>query len=537
MKKYSTLLILSFLVATGYSQQQTVGLQFSTGAESDGFTLFSTVSDVVYLIDNCGYVAQSWEVSNNGSGPSYLLENGDLLKLSRVGNTPFNAGGGAGLLEQYTWDNDLVWSATYSSQDFLSHHDIFALSNGNILMMAWELVSDEEAMAKGRTTMPATGLWTETILEISPVGTDDFDIVWKWRAFDHLIQDVDPALENFGVVADNPQLLDINKGPLNDRDWLHYNSIDYNVDLDQILFSSRNMNEIYIIDHSTTTEEAAGHTGGNSGKGGDYLFRWGNPFNYDQGTVQDQKLFGQHNARWINTPGSSSRNITIFNNGFGLPSGILSSAAVEIDPILDQDNNYSMADGKFLPAQLFWEYEGDPPTSFYSSRISSVQRLLNQNTIINEGENGRFFEIDFTGNIIWEYISPVVANGPVNQGTNPGNNAVFKIIKYPADDIRFQDKELSTGIPIELNPNDVDCMLSSTDTPIVSEIKYTNPVDELLTIWVESFDSNDISLITIDGKRIINLNQRGTVDLDISHLNAGLYFLMVNGKAYKLMKK
>ena len=58
---------------------------------------------------------------------------------------------------------------------------------------------------------------------------------------------------------------------------MHCNGLDYNSALDQIALSCRGMNEVYIIDHSTTTEEAVGHTGGNAGKGGDILYRWGNP--------------------------------------------------------------------------------------------------------------------------------------------------------------------------------------------------------------------------------------------------------------------
>lgn len=58
------------------------------------------------------------------------------------------------------------------------------------------------------------------------------------------------------------------------------NGIDYNPVLDQIALSTHNLNEWYIIDHSTTTAEAATSSGGNSGKGGDLLYRWGNPAAY-----------------------------------------------------------------------------------------------------------------------------------------------------------------------------------------------------------------------------------------------------------------
>ena len=66
-------------------------------------------------------------------------------------------------------------------------------------------------------------------------------------------------------------------------DWLHTNAIAYNPQRDEIALSVLGNNEIWIIDHSTTTEEARGSTGGNSGKGGDILYRWGNPIAHRAG--------------------------------------------------------------------------------------------------------------------------------------------------------------------------------------------------------------------------------------------------------------
>ena len=61
-------------------------------------------------------------------------------------------------------------------------------------------------------------------------------------------------------------------GPVR-ADWLHANAVAYNADLDQVLVNSPELNEFWIIDHSTSSAEAAGHNGGRYGKGGDILYR------------------------------------------------------------------------------------------------------------------------------------------------------------------------------------------------------------------------------------------------------------------------
>ena len=98
---------------------------------------------------------------------------------------------------------------------------------------------------------------------------------------------------------------------------MHVNAVAYNADLDQIALSSPNFSEIWIIDHSTTTEEAKGHTGGRWGKGGDILYRWGNPRAYKNGTSRDQRLFFQHNIQWIPRGLPGEGHLLVFNNGGG----------------------------------------------------------------------------------------------------------------------------------------------------------------------------------------------------------------------------
>ena len=300
-----------------YAQQRTVGLlQQDSTLSFTGYTLFAPIgSTTTYLIDKNGLLVRSWLSSYRPGQAVMLLPNGNLLRTAAVTTTFFNAGGAGGRVESFTWDGVLAWSYEHFSATYRTHHDIDCLPNGNVLLISWELKSRAEAIAAGRN--PANildNVWSEKIIEVQPTGSAGGTIVWEWHVWDHLIRDYDATKANYGNVAQHPELIDLNFGTRG-NDWLHINSIRYNLQRNEIVVSSHEFDEIWIVDHSTTTTEAGGHTGGRRGKGGDLLYRWGNPQAYRLGTTADQKLFGQHDARWIDAGSPGASNILIFNNG------------------------------------------------------------------------------------------------------------------------------------------------------------------------------------------------------------------------------
>jgi hypothetical protein len=218
--------------------------------------------------------------------------------------------------------------------------------------------------------------------------------------WDHLIQNYDPTKENFGVVADHPELVDVNFQTSTQDDWMHTNSIDYNEEFDQILISVCYFSEVWVIDHSTTTEEAAGHTGGNSGKGGDLLYRWGNPQAYDAGTSSNQKLFNQHDATWIGEGYPGEGDILVFNNGVNRHYSTID----EIIPPVNENGEYSLTPGSaYEPTSQSWTYTATPASSFYVSHLGGAQRLSSGNTLITNGESGKVFEVTPEGTTVWQY--------------------------------------------------------------------------------------------------------------------------------------
>jgi hypothetical protein len=288
-----------------------------------------------------------------------------------------------------------------STDEYIHHHDAVKLPNGNILAVVWEDVSVDEAISQGRDPdkVAETGhFWYDGVIEINPY---TLEIVWEWSARHHIVQDFDPGKAAYGVVKDSPGLIDINlieakRDGSFSADWTHVNAIDYNPALDQILLSSNYHSEIWIIDHSTTPQEAAGHSGGKYGKGGDILYRWGNPENYDRGNAESRTLFNQHDVQWIKPGLPGAGNILVFNNGDREKRRY--STVVEFAAGVNEDGSYSAADGAaYGPVAPVWTYDPEPPERFYSFFISGAQRLPNGNTLVDQGAGANRYPPDHPG--------------------------------------------------------------------------------------------------------------------------------------------
>ncbi len=470
----ATLLLAASLLLPPAAGGAERGLLRNAPGAFPGYTLLAPLlSTSTYLVDMEGRVVHRWQSELTPGNSVYLKDNGNLLRCLRVPDNPVfrsGAGGAGGRIRELGWNGEVVWDFLYSDTETLHHHDIEPLPNGNVLLIAWERKSRDEALAAGRDpgSLAGAGLWPEVLVEVEPLPPDGGRVVWEWHVWDHLIQDRDPRLTRagraqYGRPREHPELIDINGdlgsgkaagqdldaemeklralgylggGRGSERrgrrgrwsaDWCHVNSVAYNPRRDQILLSVHRFHEVWILDHSTTSEEAAGHRGGRRGKGGDLLFRWGNPRAWGAGGAGDQRLFFQHDATWIADGLPGAGNILVFNNGRGRPGGEFSSVD-EIRPAASAGGLYRRETGAALqPAELTWAYDGGPRSRFFSGRFSSAQRLPNGNTLICAGEQGRIFEVRRDGEIVWDYLSPF---GDASRGEL--GHALFRATRLPA---------------------------------------------------------------------------------------------------------
>ncbi|MBI1221018.1 MAG: T9SS type A sorting domain-containing protein [Bacteroidetes bacterium] len=518
------------------SGQQTIGLFKNSQESFPGYTIFAPIkSKTTYLINNCGEQVHSWTSNYQPNLSCYLLNDGSLLRTGRI---PVLNGGG-GVIELISWDNKILWSYSLDTSIGWMHHDIELLPNGNILMIANDNRSQTEVSNAGSITTQAI-LKSEQIIEIKPdYQNGGGSIVWTWKAWDHLIQDHYPTRANYGIVANEPDKIDINYLNHGTADWLHFNGIDYNAEWDQIMISVHNMSEFWIIDHSTTTAEASSSSGGNYNKGGDLLYRWGNPAAYQQGNSSNQKLFMQHHAHWIPKGLQNEGNILVFNNEAGSTESKKFSTVNSLELPVDLNGNYSYYSGSYGPADFNWTYKAQPDTQFYSAIISSAQRLPNGNTLICEGNSGRFFEVDNAGNTVWEYINPVNDMGPQAQGQAIQNNMTFRCERFALDHTAFQGKNLTPSGHIE-SGSTFSCKLYTGMNSILASNTFNifpNPASRSIHIDAAYSGEVSISVFSSDGQFLSCQQFNGSqFELDCSAYPNGLYFIRIQSGSSEIFQ-
>ena len=331
----------------------------------NGYTLFSPAYGYTeYLIDMNGMVVHAWPVTKSQLGE--LRPDGHLL-VDRFGG-PQDAESG---LDELSPNGERIWHWNGSY-----HHDFQVLANGNIIC----LTRRHEPPRPGfyPPHLAPEQMLTDVVVEIDRSGT----IVWEFSFGDHIAE--------LCRLAGLPQPVryemcspDRPPKPYVQADWAHTNTIEVLPDTPlgrrdgrfcagNLLFSFRSLDIIGIIDRD---REEIG-------------WAWG------LGTLD-----GQHQPTMLH-----DGHILTFDNGTYRGR----SAVVELDP---------------ESGETVWRYEdGD---NFYSPYRSGVQRLPNGNTLICESDAGRIFEVTAERDIVWDYYSPFLGQGPQNQGRH-----VYRATRY-----------------------------------------------------------------------------------------------------------
>lgn len=380
MKKLSALALL-FLMGS-----------FVKGQQYGHYTLYSVQnSNTTQLIDTNGTVFKTWTHAGNAKTgySSYLMPGGTLWRsVMNTGNV-LMGGGMTGRIQKVAWDGTVLWDFTYSSSNYCLHHDFCPMPNGNVLLISYDVKTAAQATQAGASQ--SISVWSEKIIEVQPTGTSTGQVVWEWKVWDHLVQNINPAKDNYkSSIVEHPELLNINYNLT--KDWIHMNGIDYNPILDQISFSSHYLNQWFIIDHSTSSAEAASHSGGNAGKGGDFLYRYGNPASY--GASGSTVLNVTHDAHWIPEGIPNEGRLVGFNNK-GVSNN--KSSVDQID--IPQDGfNYFHTSGQAYQPTIYTQRHA---CNGYSSNMGNSQQLPNGNMLICVATSGLMYEINPAGEILW----------------------------------------------------------------------------------------------------------------------------------------
>lgn len=337
------------------------------------------------IIDKRGQKLFTWTFENKLGNDLELLPNGNVLGIFKPDDAVITLGGFGGIIRMINPNNSVDWELDYSTNDYIAHHDVELLPNGNVLFLVWERISAADAQAAGVNV--TFDIFPEKLVEVDPSTNN---IVWEWRSWDHIIQDFDSTKPNFGDVSNNPQLININYNLKPNGDIMHANGIDYDASKNVVYISVNFFSEVWVVDHSTSTDQAKTSNGGNFNKGGNLLYRFGNPEAYNN-TVGKRLFYNNHYPNILENGEPGTGNLLIYVNGFN------DSVSKVLE--LDIPDTFSLTPNADNEPPIVWSFKDK---DLFFGKISGASRLSNGNTLICEGDYG-FWEVTQDGEVAWKY--------------------------------------------------------------------------------------------------------------------------------------
>ena len=333
-----------------------------------GYTLFAPQSGggKVYLIDLDGNPVHTWQMPYPPGNYGYLTERGTYFYNGQITEDSKR------FISKKPWKGGVALEADWNGRVLWEvrhrdhHHDGIRLRNGNVLLICVAQLP-QHLVPRVKGGRAGTEHNGEMYADYLVEMTTDGRAMWEWRSWEHL----DPETDCITAAQDERE------------DWTHANGLAELPDSD-IVVSFRHISTVIIIDR----------------KSGNIIWKLGAP-----------PLSGQHAPMPL-----PNGNLLLFDNGpHRLDHTMTFSRIIEVD---------------LATKRIVWKYQEKREYEFYSPRMSNAQRLPNGNTLICEGDFGRFFEVTREGELVWEYVNPYFGEGP-----NGANNRVFRAYRYSAEEI------------------------------------------------------------------------------------------------------
>jgi len=416
----------------------------------NGYTIFQARDTGATLIDMNGNIINQWKGLHGF--PNKMLPGGYVVGSTGIRNEKYGYQDYMDLV-QVDWEGNIVWK--FDKHEYIrdprqkpmwmarQHHDYQREGNP----VGYYVPGMEPSVDKGNTMILChknlrnpeitdKELMDDVFIEV----TWDGKKIWEWTCSEHFAE-LGFSEEARNVLYHHPNLRKLARDV---ADWMHINSLslvgpnkwydsgDERFHPDNIIWSSRMANILAITDK----------------RNGQIVWRMGPDYNNNMHLRKLGQIIGPHHVHLIPRGLPGEGNILVFDNGGmagygnpnpGAPLGINNamrdySRVLEFEPLtLDVVWKYTPIEAELvMPMQS---------ALFYSSLVSSVQRLPNGNTLITEGATGRIFEVTPHHETVWEYLSPFYEKKRQNL------NYIYRAYRIPYEWVPQVDSPVEKAIP------------------------------------------------------------------------------------------